>query len=84
MQVVRVNILSGDRPKHVGGGRKGALAGGRSRPRTVEGGDGAGRAPHEAVIHVVRVNVLSSNATPQVDALRYGALAGTVCPLPKR
>ena len=39
MHVVCVNILSGDRPKHVGGRRKGALASGRSRPRSVEGGD---------------------------------------------
>src|SRR5580704_3651977 len=76
MHVVRVNILSGDHPKQVGGRRKGALTRGRSRPRSVEGGDIAQRTPHKAVIHAARVDVLSRNLPQQVDALRYGALAG--------
>ena len=77
MYIVCVNVLSGDHPKHVRGLRKGALASARPRSRSVEGGDGAGRTPHEAVIHAVRVNVLSCDFPQQVDALRYGALAGT-------
>ena len=75
MHVVRVNILSGDHPKHVGGRRNGALASARSCPRNVERGDAAPRSPHEAVIHVVRVDVISGNPPQQVDAFRYGALA---------
>src|ERR1700756_3354336 len=74
MHVVRVNPLSGDNPKHVGGCRDSALASGRSRPRNVEGGDDAQRTPHEAVIHVVGVDILSGNEPQQVDAFRYGAL----------
>src|SRR5580692_1126699 len=75
MHVARVNILSGDRPKQVGGRRKGALTRGRSRPRSVEGGDGARRMANEAVIRAVRVDVLSCDPPPKVDALGYGALA---------
>ena len=78
MHIVRVNILSRDHPKHVGGRRNGALTRGRSRPRSVEGGDVAERTPHKAVIHAARVDVLSRNLPQQVDALRYGALAGAV------
>jgi hypothetical protein len=59
MHVVCVNMLSGDRPKQVGGRRKGALASGRSRPRRVEGGDGAEPTAHESVIQAARVNVVS-------------------------
>src|SRR5580700_7370063 len=51
MYIVCVNILSGDHSKYVRGRRKGALASARPRSRSVEGGDGAGRTPHEAVIH---------------------------------
>src|SRR5580693_639282 len=75
MHVARFNILSGDRPKQVGGRRKGALTRGRSRPRSVEGGDGARRMANEAVIRAVRVDVLSCDPPPKVDALGYGALA---------
>ena len=78
MHVVRVNILSGDDPVHVGSRRKGALTRGRSRPRSVEGNGVARLTPHEAVIRADRVDLLSRNLAPQVDALRYGALAGAI------
>ena len=82
MHVVRVNILSGDHPKQVGGRRKGALTRGRSRPRSVEGGDGAERTPHEAVIRAVRVDVLSCNLAPTGRCPQVRCLGRSLCPRP--
>ena len=62
MHVVRVNILSGDHPKQVGGRRIGALA---RAPFLTPGASNVVMppqgAPHEAVIHAARVDVFSSN-----------------------
>lgn len=85
MQVVRVNVLSGNRPKHVGGRRKGALARGRSRPRRVERGGGAvRRSGNEAVIRAVRVDVLSCNTPPTGRCPQARCLGRNLCPPPKR
>ena len=74
---VRVNVVSGDRPRRVDVVGDGALARPCAPAGNVERGDGAVRGAQETVIHIARVDVESLSRSCIVDASGIRALVGT-------
>ena len=81
IHVVRVKVVSRNRPDRLLLGGESALAGTGARLRSVERRDGAVLRAQEAMAHTVRVDDISVNRPGCVYILRLCALAGaSACP----